>query len=58
MLPGRIFNLAIDALSLGQLTSRQDLLECVLIQHGHTQLLGLSELGACLGAGDQIARLL
>ncbi len=35
MLPGRIFNLAIDALSLGQLTSSQDLLECVLVQHGY-----------------------
>ena len=58
MLSGRIFNLVINALSPGHLTSRQDLLECILIQHGHAQLLGLGELGARFGAGDQIARLL
>ena len=58
MLFGWFFNLAIDALSLGHLTSRQDLLERVLIQYRHAQLLGLGELGARFGAGDQIARLL
>ena len=58
MLSGRIFNLVIDALSLGHLTGRKNLLECVLVQHGHTQLLSLGELGARFGAGDQIARLL
>ena len=58
MLSGRFFNLAIDVLSLGHLTSRKDLLECVLVQHGYAQLLGLGELGARLGAGNQIARLL
>lgn len=57
-LSGRFSNLIIDVLSLGHLTSRQDLLECVLVQHGHAQLLGLGELGARFGAGDQIARLL
>ena len=58
MLSGRIFNLVIDVLSLGHLTSRQDLLERILVQHWHTQLLGLGELGARFGTGDQIARLL
>ena len=58
MLSGRIFNLAINALSLGHLTGSQDLLERVLVQHGYTQLLGFGELGARFGAGDQIARLL
>ena len=48
----------IDVLSLGHLTSSQDLLECVLVQHGYAQLFGLGELGARLGAGDQITRLL
>ena len=58
MFSGRIFNLVIDALSLGHLTGSQDLLECILIQHGYAQLLGLGELGARFGTGDQIARLL
>ena len=58
MLSGRFFNLAINALSLGHLTSSQDLLECVLVQHGYAQLLGLGELGARFGAGDQIVCLL
>ena len=58
MLSGRFFNLTIDALSLGHLTSSQDLLECILIQHGHAQLFSLGELGARFGAGDEIARLL
>ena len=57
MLSGRFFNLAINALSLGHLTSSQDLLECVLVQHGYAQLLGFGELGARFGAGDQVARL-
>ena len=57
-LSGRFSNLVIDALSLGHLTSRQDLLECILVQYGYAQLLSLGELGARFGAGDQIARLL
>ena len=48
----RGFYLFIDVLSLGHLTSRQDLLERVLVQHGYAQLLGLGKLGARLGAGD------
>lgn len=57
-LSGRFSNLVIDVLSLGHLTSRQDLLECILVQYGYAQLLSLGELGARFGAGDQIARLL
>lgn len=56
--PGGSLNFITDALSLGHLTSRQDLLECILVQHGYTQLFGLGEFGARFGAGDQIARLL
>ena len=48
----------IGALSLGHLTGSENLLERVLVQHGHAKLLGLGELGARLGAGNQIARLL
>jgi hypothetical protein len=58
MFSGRLFNLIIVALSLGHLTSRKNLLECVLIQYWHAQLLGFGELGARFGAGNQIARLL
>ena len=35
-LSGRFSNLIIDVLSLGHLTGRKNLLERILIQHGHT----------------------
>ena len=49
---GRFFYLPINALSLGHLAGSQNLLECVLVQHGYAQLLGFGELGARFGAGD------